>query len=77
MTTEPDQKSEDVKQNVVATTKDEEVAEMKKLEKEEEDTPQEPRKSERTRKAPVKYGYDEYPDTTTHRVHHVVYISSM
>ena len=49
--TEPDQKGEDVKQNVVTTTKDEEeVAEMKKLEKEEEDTPQEPRKSERTQK---------------------------
>ena len=41
-------------QNTVTTTKDEVVAEMKKLEKEEGDMPQEPRKSERTRKPPVR-----------------------
>jgi len=46
---------------------------MKKSEKEEEDTPQEPRKSGGTRKAPVRYGYDEYADTATHREHHVAY----
>ena len=61
-----------MKQNAGTITKDEEeVSEMKKLEKEEEDTPQESRKSERTRKPPVRYGYDEYADTATHRVHHV------
>ena len=38
---------------------------MKKLE--------EPRQSVRTRKAPVRYGYDEYADTATHHVHHVAY----
>ena len=71
LTTEPDQKGEDVKQNAGTTTKDEEeVSEMKKLGKEEEDTPQESRKSERTRKPPARYGYDEYADTATHRVHH-------
>ena len=74
LTTEPDQKGEDVKQNAGTITKDkEEVSEMKKLKKEEEDTPQESRKSERTRKPPVRYGYDEYADTATHRVHHVAY----
>jgi hypothetical protein len=71
MTTEPYQKGEEVQQNAVTTRKDEEeVAEMKKLE---EDMPQEPRQSERTRKAPVRYGYDGYADTATHRVHHVAY----
>ena len=61
LTTEPDQKGEDVQQNAGTITKDEEeVSEMKKLEKEVEDTPQESRKSERIRKPPVRYGYDEY-----------------
>ena len=61
LTIEPYQKGEDVKQNAGTITKDdEEVAEMKKLEKEEEDTPQESRKSGRIRKPPVRYGYDEY-----------------
>ena len=74
LTTEPDQMGEDVKQNAGTTTKDEEeVSEMKKFEKEEEDTPQESRKSERTRKPPARYGYDEYAETATHRVHHIAY----
>ena len=41
--------------------------------KKSEDMPQVARQSERTRKAPVRYGYDEYADTSTHRVHHVAY----
>jgi len=46
---------------------------MKKSENKEQDTPQEPRKSGRTQKAPVRYGYDEYADTAIHRVRHVAY----
>ena len=57
MTTEPDPKSMKVKQNTVTTANDEEeVAEIRRLEKEEQ---QELRRSERTRKTPVRYGYDE------------------
>ena len=57
-------------QNAVTTTGDEEQeGETKKS----EDMPQVARQSERTRKAPVRYGYDEYADTSTHRVHHVAY----
>ena len=70
MTTEPDQNGEETKQNAVTTTGDEEQeGETKKS----EDMPQVARQSERTRKAPVRYGYDEYADTSTHRVHHVAY----
>ena len=70
MTTEPDQKGEETKQNVVTTTGDEEQeGETKKS----EEMPQVPRQSERTRKAPDRYGYDKYADTSTHRVHHVAY----
>ena len=70
MTTEPDQNGEETKQNAVTTTGDEEQeGETKKS----EDMPQVTRQSERTRKAPVRYGYDEYADTSTHRVHHVAY----
>ena len=72
MTTEPDPRCEEAKRNEVLPRKDEEgeQGEMKKLE---EDTPEEPRQSVRTRKAPVRYGYDEYADTATHHVHHVAY----
>ena len=72
MTTEPDPRCEEAKRNEVPPRKDEEgeQGEMKKLE---EDTPEEPRQSVRTRKAPVRYGYDEYADTATHHVHHVAY----
>ena len=70
ITTEPDQNGEETKQNAVTTTGDEEQeGETKKS----EDMPQVARQSERTRKAPVRYGYDEYADTSTHRVHHVAY----
>ena len=78
MTTEPDQKIMEVKQNADITAKDEEeVAEIRRSEKDEER--QEPleekklRRSERTRKTPVRYEYDEYADTATFRVRHVVY----
>ena len=68
MTTEPDPKRMEVKQNADTTAKDEEeVAEIRRLEKEEEQ--QELRRSERTRKTPVRYGCDEYADTATYRVH--------
>ena len=61
MTTEPDPKSMEVKQNTDTTAKDEEeVAEIRRSEKEEQ---QELRRSERTRKTPVRYSYDEYADT--------------
>ena len=72
MTTEPEPRCEEAKRNEVPPRKDEEgeQGEMKKLE---EDTPEEPRQSVRTRKAPVRYGYDEYADTATHHVHHVAY----
>ena len=70
MTTEPDQKGEETKQNAAITTGDEE---QKGETKKSEDMPQVPGQSERTRKAPVRYGYDEYADTSTHRVHHVAY----
>ena len=57
MTTEPDPKSMEVKQNTDTTAKDEEeVAEIRRLEKEEQ---QEVRRSERTSKTPVRYSYDE------------------
>ena len=59
MTTKLVQKGEEVKQNAVTTRENEEVAEMKKIE---EDMPQEPRQSEKTQKAPVTYGFDEYAD---------------
>ena len=63
--------NEVAEQNEVIPRKDEgEQEEMKNLE---EDCPREPRRSVRTRKAPVRYGYDEYADTATHRVHHVAY----
>ena len=72
MTTEPDPKSMEVKQNADATAKDEEeVAENRRSEKEEEQL--ELRRSERTRKTPVRYGYEEYADTATYRVRHVAY----
>ena len=72
MTTERDPRCEEATRNEVPPRKDEEgeQGEMKKLE---EDTPEEPRQSVRTRKAPVRYGYDEYADTETHHVHHVAY----
>ena len=72
MTTEPDPKSMEVKQNADTTAKDEEeVAENRRSEKEEEQ--QELRRSERTRKTPVRYGYEEYADTATYPVRHVAY----
>lgn len=71
MTTEPDPRCKEAEQNEVIPRKDEgEQEEMKNLE---EDCPREPRRSVRTRKAPVRYGYDEYADTATHRVPHVAY----
>ena len=70
MTTEPDQNGEETKQNAVTTTGDEEQEGETKKSK---DMPQVARQSERTRKAPVRYGYDEYADTSAHRVHHVAY----
>ena len=78
ITTEPDQKSMEVKQNADITAKDkEELAEIRRSEKDEErQEPQEDkelRRSERTRKTPVRYGYDEYADTATQRVRHVAY----
>ena len=39
----------------------------------EADSPGWPRRSVRTRRAPVRYGYEEYAETATHRVHHVAY----
>ena len=78
MTTEPDLKNIEVNQNADTTAKDEEVAEIRRSEKEERQEPQvhveqELRRSERTRKTPVRYGYDEYADTATYRVCHVAY----
>ena len=79
MTTEPDLKSIEVNQNADTTAKDEEVAEIRRSEKDEErqepqvHVEQELRRSERTRKTPVRYGYDEYADTATYRVRHVAY----
>ena len=71
MTTEPDPKSMEVKQNADSTAKDkEEVAETRRPETEEQ---QELRRSERTRKAPIRYGYNEYADTATCHVRHVSY----
>ena len=71
MTTEPDPKSMEVKQDADSTAKDEEeVAETRRPETKEQ---QELRRSERTRKAPIRYGYDEYADTTTYHVRHVSY----
>ena len=71
MTTEPDPKSMEVKQNADTTAKDEEeVAETRRSETEDQ---QELRRSERIRKTPVRYGYDEYADTATYRVRHVAY----
>ena len=71
MTTEPDPRCEEAEQNEVIPRKNEgEQEEMKNLE---EDCPREPRRSVRTRKAQARYGYDEYADTATHRVHHVAY----
>ena len=70
MTTEPDPRCEEAEQNEVIPRKDKgEQEEMKSF----EDSPGEPRRSVRTRKAPVRYGYDKYADTATHRVHHVGY----
>ena len=72
MTTEPDPESMEVKQNADTTAKDaEEVAEIRRSEKEEEQ--QELRRSQRTHQTSVRYGYDEYADTATYRVHHVAY----
>ena len=59
--TEPDPKGMEVKQNADTIAKDE------------EEEQQEPRRSERTHKIPVRYGYDEYADAATDRVHHVAY----
>ena len=79
MTTEPDQKSMEVKQNADITAKDEEEEEAEIRRSEEDEERQEPqaekelRRSERTRKTPVRYEYDEYADTATFRVRHVVY----
>ena len=71
ITTEPDPKSKEVKQNADTTAKDEEeVAETRRSETEEQ---QELQRSERIHKTPVRYGYDEYADTATHRVRHVAY----
>ena len=60
-TTDPEPKQEDVEG---------EIEEVK-----EDQSPQEPRRSGRLRKPPVRYGYDEYADsaTSTHHVHHVAY----
>ena len=67
MTTEPDPRCEEAEQNKVIPRKDEgEQEEMKNFE---EDWPGEPRQSVRT----VRYGYDEYADTASHRVNHVAY----
>lgn len=69
MTTEPDPRCEEAEQNEVIPRKDErEQEEMKNLES---DCPKEPRRSVRTRKAPVRYVYDEYTDMATHCIHHV------
>ena len=69
MTTEPDPRCEEAEHNEIIPRKDEgEQEEMKNLE---EDSPGEPRRSVRARKAPVRYGYDKNADTATHRVHHV------
>ena len=65
MTTEPDQKSMELKQNADITAKDEE--------RQEPQEEKELRRSERTPKTPVRCGYDEYADTTTCRVRHVAY----
>ena len=65
MTTEPDQKSMQLKQNADITAKDEE--------RQEPQEEKELRRSERTRKTPARYGYDEYADTATCRVRHVPY----
>ena len=65
MSTEPDQKSMELKQNADITAKDEE--------RQEPQEEKELRRSERTRKTPVRYGYDEYADTATCRVRHVAY----
>ena len=78
ITTEPDQKSIEMKQNGEITAKDEgEVAEITRSKKDEEQQePQEEkelRRSERTHKTPVRYGFDEYADTATCRVLHVAY----
>ena len=75
MSTVPDYKGMEVKKNADITAKDEkEVAEIRRSEKDEErQEPQELRKSERTRKTTVRYGYDEYADTATYRVRHVDY----
>ena len=54
MTTEPDPKSMEVKQNADTIAKDDEE-EQQKL-----------RRSGRTRKSPVRYGYDEYAATATY-----------
>ena len=72
MTTEPDPRCKEAKQNEVASRKDEE-GEQREMKNLEEDTPKKPRQSVRTRKAPVRYGYDEYSDTATHHIHHVAY----
>ena len=72
MTTEPDPKSIEVRQSADTTAKyEEEVAEISRSDKEEEQ--QELRRSKRTRKTPVSYGYDEYADTATYHVRHVAY----
>ena len=69
MTTEPEPKSMEVKQNADTTAKDEEeVAETRRSETEEQ---QQLRRSKRTCIAPVRYGYDEYADTATYHVRHV------
>ena len=72
MTTEPDRKSMEVKQNTdtIAKDEEEEEAEIRRSEKEEQ---QEPQRSERTHKTPVRYGHDEYVDAATDLVHHVAY----
>ena len=70
-TTVPDQVGEEAKQNdVILTEEKEEVSGVEKLE---EETPHEPRQTEITRRAPVRYDYDEYVDTASHQVHHVAY----
>ena len=71
MTTEPDPKSMEVKQNDDTTAKfEEEVIETRRSETEEQ---QQLRRSKRTCKAPIRYGYDEYADTATYYVRHVAY----
>ena len=71
MTTEPDPKSMEVKQNADTTGKEEEeVAETRRSATKEQ---HELRRSKRTCKAPVRYGYDEYADTETYQVRHVAY----